>query len=236
MSHGLKSETDPWYRKYEDVKALASETLAIIQERNVKGSQGSGQESSRLTATARRKLGSMGADISSLGEMLESPACSHLSEVEKNVRRDMVSTLRSGREQMQQALRRDAQAQQRSGGGPSQPGETVRTAELDNRGILQLQRNVMSEQDTELADLEKTVGSTKHIALTINEELGLQERLLDELDEDVDVTHSRLKQAQKKLGVVMRQSGSCKTMLFTIGLMFILMIVIVVCFKLARLF
>lgn len=76
----------------------------------------------------------------------------------------------------------------------------------------------------------------QHIALTIDEELGLQERLLNQLDEDVDVTHSRLKQAQKKLNVVMRQSGSCRTMLVTIGLMFVLMIVIVVCFKLAKLF
>ena len=83
------------------------------------------------------------------------------------------------------------------------------------------------------SELSKT---SQHIALTINEELGLQERLLDELDEDVDVTHSRLKQAQKKLGVVMRQSGSCRTMLVTIGLMVVLMVVIVVCFKLASLF
>jgi hypothetical protein len=49
----------------------------------------------------------------------------------------------------------------RSGVGPSQPEETVRTAELENRGILQLQRHVMTEQDTELAELERTVGSTK---------------------------------------------------------------------------
>lgn len=75
----------------------------------------------------------------------------------------------------------------------------------------------------------------QHIALTINEELGLQERLLEELDEDVEVSHSRLKVAQKKLNTVMRQSGNCRSMLITIGLMFVLMIVIVVCFKLARL-
>ena len=75
----------------------------------------------------------------------------------------------------------------------------------------------------------------QHIALTINEELGLQERLLDELDEDVDVSHSRIKAAQKKLNTVMRQSGNCKSMLITIGLMFVLMVVIVVCFKLAKL-
>ena len=76
----------------------------------------------------------------------------------------------------------------------------------------------------------------QHIALTINEELGLQERLLDELDEDVDVSHSRLKAAQKKLSKVMKQSGSCRSMLVTIGLMLILMVVIIVCFKIGRLF
>lgn len=76
----------------------------------------------------------------------------------------------------------------------------------------------------------------QHIALTIHEELGLQERLLDELDEDVDVTHSRLRAAQKKLNVVMKQSGGCKMTLITIGLMAILMVVIIICFKLAKLF
>ena len=49
-----------------------------MQERNVKSSQGIGQESSRLTATARRKLGTLGTDINSLAELLEAPACSHL--------------------------------------------------------------------------------------------------------------------------------------------------------------
>lgn len=76
----------------------------------------------------------------------------------------------------------------------------------------------------------------QHIALTINEELSLQERLLDDLEEDVDVSHSRLKAAQKKLGTVMRQSGSCYGLLITIGLMFALMIIIVICFKLSKWF
>lgn len=76
----------------------------------------------------------------------------------------------------------------------------------------------------------------QHIALTINEELGLQERLLDELEEDVDVSHSRLKAAQKKLGKVMKQSGTCTSMLVTIGLMLVLMIIVIVGFRIARLF
>lgn len=48
-----------------------------------------------------------------------------------------------------------------SGGTTEPPQETARTADLDNRGLLQMQQAVMADQDTELADLEATVGSTK---------------------------------------------------------------------------
>ncbi len=47
-------------------------------------------------------------------------------------------------------------------GGSSAPGrETLRTAELDNRGLVQLQQTVMREQDAELEELERSVTSTK---------------------------------------------------------------------------
>lgn len=82
----------------------------------------------------------------------------------------------------------------------------------------------------------KNAAVMQHIALTINEELGLQERLLGELEEDVDVSHSRLKAAQKKLSKVMKQSGTCTSMLVTIGLMLILMVIVVIGFRIARLF
>lgn len=39
--------------------------------------------------------------------------------------------------------------------------ETEATAELDNRGLLQLQQQVMQQQDQELEQMEKTVISTK---------------------------------------------------------------------------
>lgn len=50
----------------------------------------------------------------------------------------------------------------------------------------------------------------------------------------MEVSHSRMRAAQKKLTSVMRQSGNCRSMLITIVLMFVLMIVIVICFKLAK--
>ena len=85
--------------------------------------------------------------------------------------------------------------------------------------------------------LGNTAGLTRgtavqHIALTVNEELGLQARLLDELDEDVDVSHSRLRAAQKRLKHVLATSGNCRSLCITIGLMCILAIVILIGFKL----
>jgi hypothetical protein len=46
-------------------------------------------------------------------------------------------------------------------GGPAPGRETLRTADLDNRGILQLQEAAMAQQDAELEQLERSVTSTK---------------------------------------------------------------------------
>ena len=53
--------------------------------------------------------------------------------------------------------------------GPA--AESTRTAELDNRGILQLQQELMSEQDEELAELEKSVTSTRVRCWLIQDDL-----------------------------------------------------------------
>ncbi len=48
------------------------------------------------------------------------------------------------------------------------------------------------------------------MAVTIDDELALHNRLLDDLDEDVNVTHSRMRAAQKRVRQVLRASGGCK--------------------------
>lgn len=49
-----------------------------------------------------------------------------------------------------------------SGSQQRQPGqETEVTAELDNKGLVQLQQQIMQQQDQELEQMEKTVVSTK---------------------------------------------------------------------------
>ena len=69
--------------------------------------------------------------------------------------------------------------------------------------------------------------------LQINEEAELHNRLLDDLDEQVDGTRSRLAAAQRRLKLVMRRSGSCKSMLLLFLVALVLVVVLVVGFKIA---
>jgi hypothetical protein len=66
------------------------------------------------------------------------------------------------------------------------PKETERTRELDNEGVLQLQKQIMQEQDEDLVDLTKVVRRMKEMGVQINEEIVEQNVMLGLLDEDVE--------------------------------------------------
>jgi regulator of vacuolar morphogenesis len=64
--------------------------------------------------------------------------------------------------------------------------ETERTRELDNDGVLQLQKQIMAEQDDDLMDLAKVARRMREMGVQINEEIVLQNQMLGLLDDDVD--------------------------------------------------
>ena len=83
-------------------------------------------------------------------------------------------------------------------------------------------------QDEELENMEKTVSRIGNVGLTIHGELTSQQQLLNALDEDVDITGSRIKAAQAKIqDILKRSSGNCQ-MCTIIGLTVVLLILIVV--------
>lgn len=259
---GFSAATSSWVRGREESQALAQEILSLIQERNVSG--GSGPDASRRTATARRKLGTLGINIDNLLKGLEdsSAESAGLSEAEKNRRRDMVYDLQNRREQMQQSLKRNAvpsvstsgtaggQGSARellpspAAGGPGgssssymqQSRETEATAELDTQGLMQMQNQVMKNQDMALENMEKAIGRTKHVARAIGEEVNLQTRLLEDLDDHVEVTQTRLKAATGRIKQLMRNSSNWKGGLCIFLLIVTLVFVMIVVLKLHRLF
>jgi regulator of vacuolar morphogenesis len=80
--------------------------------------------------------------------------------------------------------------------------ETDKTRELDNDGVLQLQKQMMQDQDLDVEELAKVVRRQKEMGLAINEELEYQNELLKKVDEDVDRVQSKIKVAQKRVGKI----------------------------------
>lgn len=64
--------------------------------------------------------------------------------------------------------------------------ETEHTRELDNQGVLQLNDQYMQEQDRVVEGMLKNVGRMKEIGVAIGEEIDLQNKMLEDLDRDVD--------------------------------------------------
>ncbi|KAI9883286.1 MAG: hypothetical protein M1823_004948 [Watsoniomyces obsoletus] len=63
--------------------------------------------------------------------------------------------------------------------------ETEQTRELDNRGVLQLQKQTMAKQDQSLEQMTKGVMKLKELGVAINEELEVQNSMMGLLSEDV---------------------------------------------------
>ncbi|KAJ0715788.1 putative target SNARE coiled-coil domain-containing protein [Helianthus annuus] len=199
---------DPWMREYNEASKLADDITGMISERS---SFGTGPEAQRHSSAIRRKITILGTRLDSLQSLLTKlPAKQPLTEKEMNRRRDMLANLRTKVTQMASALNMSSFGNRDSLLGPdTKPADDMaRISGLDNAGIVGLQRQVMREQDEGLEKLEQTVISTKHIALAVNEELDLHTRLIDDLDEHVEVTDSRVKRVQKNLAILNKRAKS----------------------------
>ncbi|KAF5815031.1 putative target SNARE coiled-coil domain-containing protein [Helianthus annuus] len=212
----MASSADPWTREYSEASKLADDITNMISERS---SFGTGPEAQRHSSAIRRKITILGTRLDSLQSLLTKlPAKQPLTEKEMNKRRDMLTNLRTKVTQMASTLNMSNFANRDSLLGPDiKPADAMtRVSGLDN-----------SEQDEGLEKLEETVISTKHIALAVNEELDLHTRLIDDLDEHVEVTDSRLKRVQKNLAILnKRTKGGCSCLCMLLSVIGIVVLVV----------
>jgi SYP5 family syntaxin len=221
---------DSWVKEYNEAVKLADDINGMISERS--SLPASGPETQKHASAIRRKITILGTRLDTLLSLLSKlPGKQPISEKEINRRRDMLSNLRSKVNQMASTLNMPNFANRDSLLGPEiKPAEAMsRTVGLDNHGLVGLQRQIMKEQDDGLEKLEETVISTKHIALAVNEELDLHTRLIDDLDQRVDVTDSRLRRVQKNLAILnKRTKGGCTCMCMLLSVIGIVVLAAVV--------
>jgi regulator of vacuolar morphogenesis len=95
------------------------------------------------------------------------------------------------------------------GPGVSRPGgrvlgapvpETEKTRELDNEGVLQLQKQIMEDQDLNVEELAKVVRRQKQIGLAIRSEVEEQNEMLQRVDEDAERVKKKIDIASKRAG------------------------------------
>ncbi|KAG2199629.1 hypothetical protein INT46_010556 [Mucor plumbeus] len=77
--------------------------------------------------------------------------------------------------------------------------ETEETRGLDNEGLLVYQNQIMGDQDQQVQQFGAILARQKQLGISIGHELETQNQILDELDGDVERTHTKLKFANKKL-------------------------------------
>mmetsp|Transcript_13755 Transcript_13755/g.18903 ORF Transcript_13755/g.18903 Transcript_13755/m.18903 type:complete len:230 (+) Transcript_13755:1-690(+) len=220
-----QQSSDMWLRELEEAKKSADEAQELLHERTQ--AIDSGAEAVRLTGSIRRKLSGLKSKLDRLEAMLRDRRT--VSEQEGERRHDMVSRLHTRCDQMHSLLNKSADKRVAfSGVGMEGPArETEQTAELDNQGLIIMQRDIMRDQDEQLDDLSRVVSSTKHISIAIGEEVDLHNTLLGELEEEMDTSAWRLKTAIRKSKELLKKSNNCK-LYITIGVLVLVLVLILV--------
>ncbi|PAN51893.1 hypothetical protein PAHAL_9G627700 [Panicum hallii] len=209
------SPLDQWTKRFQEAERLVDDVVERIAEReSVPPSLR--RELQRRTAEIRRKVAILGTRLDMLREDLSDlPKKQNISLKQLGKLAEKLSGLSSKAKEVggQFTVKYSSDRNDLCGSSEKSAKIDVNSiADMDNREMVNLQRKAIKEQDSQLEILEETVVSTKHIALAINEELDLQTRLIDDLDESVEDTSTQLERAMKrlkKLNMRMRKGGSC---------------------------
>lgn len=193
-------EEDEWMKEHEAAQEAVRTARMSLEERAEAVEEG--KDPGRAAGAARRKLNGLAARLDRLDELAQREG-----EPERGRRVEATGRLREQKRSLEQWLARGA------GNVARGAKETEETAQRDERGLLQLQREHMAEQDKELDDLMTSTSSTKHVALAINQELGLHHRLLDDVEQGVASTHGRLRRALSSLRSSLSRRSSFRTIL-----------------------
>ncbi|PON91984.1 Syntaxin [Trema orientale] len=89
---------------------------------------------------------------------------------------------------------------------------------------------LIKQQDEELDELSASVQRIGGVGLTIHEELLQQEKIIEDLDKEMDSTSNRLDFVQKKVAMVMKKAGAKGQMMMILFLVVLFIILFVLVF------
>lgn len=211
-----------WLDIHRELKGCLHEARQNLSRRDAAVDSGNNTGAAEAGAAAKRALVRGGSLIANLNDGLRRmQESSRLGEGELRRRRDLVTAARMERDGLEKLTNNMPQPSQQgtSLGSKStnsqasssdkaslfkggRPGgrvlgaplpETDKTRELDNAGMLQLQREEMRGQDEQVDQLAAIIRRQKEMGLKINEEVEEQTAMLKMMDEDADRVQGKLK-------------------------------------------
>ncbi|KAK8075987.1 vacuolar morphogenesis 7 like [Apiospora phragmitis] len=214
-----------WLDLHKDMKAELQEARRCLARRDNATDNGTALEAG---AAAKRSLVKAAGYLTSLGDGLRGIAENkRLGEGEIRRRKDLLAAARVDREDLDKLISSITPAMRTGGhgsssgmpsasdkvallGGGGRPRasgrvlgvplpETDRTRELDNKGVLQLQKEMMQEQEQDVESLTKLVQRQREIAETINGELSLQNEMLGAVDDNASRLDKKTNIAKKRV-------------------------------------
>lgn len=163
----------------------------------------------------RRWTATTSSQIESLKRSLQSPAPERRSP---STSRDAAAAAR--RELVRAADGPGRPPGPRPGGGIARENDAF-IAGMDDRQAL-----LIREQDTHLDEMSESLAKIGGMGIAIHDELGSQDKLINDLQSDVEATNSRLETVQRKMAAVMKRAG-IKGQIMLIVFLVVLLIILV---------
>lgn len=216
-----------WLDIHRELKQNLHEARHCLAKRDGALDSGDGTAAAEAAAAAKKVLVKAGAVLATLGDGLRKiQESGRLGDGELRRRRDLVSAARMEREgldRLSNSMPHDTASQIQGGPGQGRassasraallqggrPGggrvlgarlpETDATRELDNAGVLQLQKEEINAQDEQVNQLAAIIRRQKEMGIQISEEVEQQTQMLDMLDEDTTRVQGKLKVANNRI-------------------------------------
>jgi chromosome segregation ATPase len=159
----------------------------------------------------------------------------HIDDFELEKRAQYISDMRQELEGMQQyfdgdevkqkmiADERAGLAQQSGALGATNSDEAENTHFIVDKQAEQ--RMIMQQQDEDLTELGQGVDRLNELSKGINQELQTQNRMLDDLDRDIDEAAEKMNFVMGKLAKLLKTKDTCQICVI-LGLTFILLVLI----------
>lgn len=213
-----------WLDVHKELKQCLHDARMALARRDGAATSGSTTGAAEAATAARKALTKSGTHIINLTEGLRKmQEFNRLGDGEIHRRRDMISTAKMERDGLDKLANsmpsavtaaRDAMGTKSvqsdragllRGGRPAGRTlgaplpETAKTRELDNEGVLLLQKKEIDQQDQHLNELAAIIRRQKEMGMQINEEVERQTEMLDHIDADVDRVGGKVKVANNRI-------------------------------------